>query len=77
MTPSQHFIVAWARKMRINELEKFIADHPQPTTGSITITVFDKMSTHLISDLLREVIMCRDEYRKDLRMTTDPEKRTD
>lgn len=72
MTPYQH-IWAWAKSLKVDDMDKFIADYTTPNAGFVIITYKNEMKTHNVEDVLEAVRFCREEYRKDQRMTNQKE----
>jgi hypothetical protein len=68
MTPYNH-IWGWATSLHVDQMDAFIAKHSKNPTGSLVITYKGDMKTHTVGDILETVKYCREEYRKDQRMT--------
>jgi hypothetical protein len=68
MTPYEHRW-AWAKSLNVSDMDDFIARYQPPMTGSIVITYKGVTATHVLSDVMEAVLFCREEYRKDQRMT--------
>ena len=64
MTPYEHYW-AFAKSLKVNEMDEFIEKWKNLTHASITIYFDDVFKDHAVVDVLEAVRFIREEYRKD------------
>lgn len=72
MTPHNH-IWGWAKTLHVDEMDTFIAEHQDHSLQAIYINYKGETKSHLLGDVMEAVRYCREEYRKDQRMTNSIE----